>query len=111
MLLLSTVGMGTSDWVIAVGLGLSGAGLGLASPALTSLVTSAVNEQDVGVAGGMQQLMTQLGAVIGTTVMITIHESTMSSGVIQSYGFALLSGAFVAALGIVAAGASRSLKR
>ena len=83
----------------------------LASPALTSLVTSAVNEQDVGVAGAMQQLMTQLGAVIGTTVMITIHESTMSSGVIQSYGFALLSGAFVAGLGIIAAGASRSLKR
>jgi MFS family permease len=111
MLLLSTVGMGTSDWIIAVGLGLSGAGLGLASPALTSLVTSAVHDQDVGVAGAMQQLMTQLGAVIGTTVMITIHETTMSSGVIQSYGFALLSGAFVAGLGIVAAGASRSLKR
>ena len=35
MLLLSTVGMGTSDWIIAVGLGLSGAGLVLASPALT----------------------------------------------------------------------------
>ena len=111
MLLLSTVGVGTSDWVIAVGLGLSGAGLGLASPALTSLVTSAVNEQDVGVAGAMQQLMTQLGAVIGTTVMITIHETTMGSGVVQSYGFALLSGAFVAGLGIIAAGASRSLKR
>ena len=111
MLLLSTVGMGTSDWVIAAGLGLSGAGLGLASPALTSLVTSAVNEGDVGVAGAMQQLMTQLGAVIGTTVMITIHETTMGSGVIQSYGFALLSGAFVAGLGIIAAGASRSLKR
>ena len=111
MLLLSTVGMGTSDWIIAAGLGLSGAGLGLASPALTSLVTSAVHDQDVGVAGAMQQLMTQLGAVIGTTVMITIHETTMSSGVIQSYGFALLSGAFVAGLGIIAAGASRSLKR
>ena len=111
MSLLSTVGVGTSDWVIAAGLGLSGAGLGLASPALTSLVTSAVNEQDVGVAGAMQQLMTQLGAVIGTTVMITIHETTMGSGVVQSYGFALLSGAFVAGLGIIAAGASRSLKR
>jgi hypothetical protein len=59
----------------------------------------------------MQQLMTQLGAVVGTTVMITIHESTMSSGIIQSYGFALLSGAFVAGLGIVAASATRPLQR
>ena len=115
MVVLSTVGAGSSDWVVVIGLGLSGAGLGIASPALTSLVTSSVDSQDVGVAGAMLQLMTQLGAVVGTTVMITIHESTMGSAtgsdMIQSYGYALLVGACVAGLGLLAASAARPVSR
>ena len=63
----------------------------------------------------MLQLMTQLGAVVGTTVMITIHESTMGSGagsdIIQSYGYALLVGACVAGLGLLAASAARPVRR
>jgi len=66
------VGGGTPLWFIAVALGLSGAGLGVAFPALTSLTANAVAETDLGVAGAMQQLMNQLGAVVGSVVLSTI---------------------------------------
>jgi MFS family permease len=49
-----------------------GAGLGIAFPALTSLTANAVAETDRGVAGAMQQLMNQLGAVVGSVVLSTV---------------------------------------
>ena len=75
-------------------LGMSGAGIGMASPAMTSLVANAVNEDDLGVAGAMQQLLSQMGAVLGSTVMISVQEMTVgSTTVVRSYGIALLFGA------------------
>lgn len=56
-------------------LGLSGAGIGMSSPAMTSLVANAVDERDLGVAGAMQQLMTQLGAVFGSVIMTSVQQS------------------------------------
>ncbi|MFM9082638.1 MAG: MFS transporter, partial [Actinomycetota bacterium] len=96
MMMLSTVGAGSPDWIIAVALGLSGAGFGIAGPALGALVANSVDDETVGVAGAMQQLLSQMGAVLGSTVMISIHEMTASSGVVQSYSYALVSGAVTA---------------
>ena len=96
MIMLSTVGAGSPDWIIAVALGLSGAGFGIAGPALGALVANSVDDETVGVAGAMQQLLGQMGAVLGSTVMISIHEMTASSGVVQSYSYALVSGAVTA---------------
>jgi len=96
MIMLSTVGVGSPDWIIAVALGLSGAGFGIAGPALGALVANSVDDETVGVAGAMQQLLSQMGAVLGSTVMISIHEMTASSGVVQSYSYALVSGAVTA---------------
>jgi hypothetical protein len=56
-----------------------------------------VDDDTVGVAGAMQQLLSQMGAVLGSTVMISIHEMTASSGVVQSYAYALMSGVGTAA--------------
>lgn len=98
MVLLGTVGAGTPDWTIALGLGLSGVGFGIAGPALGALVSNSVDDETVGVAGAMQQLLSQMGAVLGSTVMISIHEMTASSGVVQSYAYALMSGVVTAVL-------------
>jgi predicted MFS family arabinose efflux permease len=111
MLLLALVGAGSSDVFIAGGLALSGVGLGLASPAMTALVANAVDDDDLGVAGAMQQLMNQLGAVVGSTVMISIHESTLSSGVIPSFSYALLAGAATAFVGMLLASRVQSTDR
>lgn len=111
MVLLALVGVDSSDVFIAGGLALSGVGLGLASPAMTALVANAVDDDDLGVAGAMQQLMNQLGAVVGSTVMISIHESTLSSGVIQSFSYALLAGAATAFVGMMLASRVKSTDR
>lgn len=111
MFVLSSVGVGSSDLVIVAGLALTGVGLGVAGPALTGLLSSAVDPEDIGTAAAFQQLMTQLGAVTGTTVMTMVHESTLSRGVVESYGYALWVGAFAAFLGLLAALRVNPLRR
>ena len=108
MLTLSQVTVGSSDLMIAFGLSLSGMGLGIASPALTALLVNSVENKDLGVASATQQLLNQMGAVLGAAVMVGVHEATLSSGVIRSYSFALLTGALSSGLGIFAASAVRS---
>lgn len=103
MVMLSFVGESTPGWMIALGLGLSGAGYGIAGPALGALVANSVDDETIGVAGAMQQLLSQMGAVLGSTVMISIHEMTASSGVVQSYAYALMSGAVTAVIATVLA--------
>ena len=111
MFVLSSVGVGSSDLVIVLGLALTGVGLGVAGPAMTGLLSSAVDPEDIGTAAAFQQLMTQLGAVTGTTVMTMVHESTLSRGVVESYGYALWAGAFAAFLGLLAALRVKPLRR
>ena len=104
------VGSETSLWFIVVALALSGAGLGIASPAMTSLTANAVDEADLGVAGAMQQLMSQLGAVVGTVVLGTI---SVGGGVddLGPYQRAFAVAAVVAAMGAIAASFVRSTPR
>lgn len=111
MLTLSQIGFGTSNFMIVLGLALSGAGLGIASPSLTALLANSVDNKDLGVASAMQQLLNQMGAVLGAAVMIGVHESTISSGVVKSFSYALLVGAVGSAVGILAAFAVRSTPR
>ena len=104
MLVLSSLANGSSDLLIVLGLGLSGIGFGIAGPALTALVANAVDDESIGVAGAMQQLLSQMGAVLGSTVMISVHEMTAASTtVVRSYGLALLSGAATATVAAVLA--------
>lgn len=102
MLLWATVGPGTGILFILVATAFSGLGLGTASPALTSLTANAVDPADIGVAGAMQQLMTQLGGVMGSAVLATLSVSG-STGNFGPYHTGFLVGAVAAALGGVAA--------
>ncbi len=110
MLMMSAISDGVADWFIVVALALSGAGLGIASPAMTSLVANAVDDTDLGVAGAMQQLMAQLGAVVGATVMVTVQAATGGS-LVEGYQHAFWVGAAVAGSGTVAAAFVRSMSR
>ncbi len=110
MVLWATVGLDSSYLFIVVATAFSGIGLGIASPALTSLVANAVDEADLGVAGAMQQLMTQLGAVMGSAVLATVSV-TASPDDMGPFHLAFAVGAVVAMAGCVAATFVRSTPR
>jgi EmrB/QacA subfamily drug resistance transporter len=104
MVALSSVAPGSSDLVILGALALSGIGLGCSSPALSASIANAVDERDLGVAGAFQQMVTQLGVVIGIQVMQTVAVvREASAGEVGAYGEAYLVGGLAAALGLVCA--------
>jgi len=104
MVALSTVAPGTSDLVLVGALVLSGIGLGCSSPALAASIVNAVDERDIGVAGAFQQMMTQLGVVVGIQVMQTVSVVRRSAvGEVGAYGEAYLVGGAVAAAGLACA--------
>jgi predicted MFS family arabinose efflux permease len=103
MLVLASLDEGSSAFVIAVALALSGMGLGISAPAMTATVANAVDDADLGVAGAMQQLTVQVGAVIGIQVMQTVQQAREPAGLVASFRLAYLVGAGVCLLAVLAA--------
>lgn len=85
-------------WV-AVPLGLAGLGMGAASPSLTATVANAVADEDLGVAGAAQQMLQQVGLVLGIQALSAIQAATESGGIERSYHIAFGVGAVVALVG------------
>ena len=110
MVLWATVGLDSSYAFIVLATACSGIGLGIASPALTSLMANSVDEADLGVAGAMQQLMTQLGAVMGSAVLATVSVTATPTN-LAPFHLAFVVGAVVATGGCVAATFVRSTPR
>jgi predicted MFS family arabinose efflux permease len=111
MIVLSTVREATPLWLIAFGLALSGLGLGMASPAMSALLANAVEDGQLGAASAMQQLVTQMGALLGATVMISVHEATIEQGILPSYANALVVGATLCVVAGLLASEVRSTDR
>jgi MFS family permease len=111
MLILSQINLGSSDLVIAFGLSLSGAGLGISAPILTALLANSVDDHDLGVASAMQQLLNQMGALLGAAVMIGIHEATIRSGTIKSFSYALFAGVISSGIAIFTSSAVKSTQK
>lgn len=103
MTLFAFVSVDSALWFVIIALALSGAGVGIANPALTSLVANAVDDRDLGVAGAMQQLMNQIGAVLGAVVMTTVQQATEGGGVTSSYHVAFAVAAGVAMVSLLSA--------
>jgi MFS family permease len=102
MLALASVAPGSSDLVIIGALALSGIGIGTSAPSLAASVANAVDERDLGVAGAFQQMMTQLGVVIGIQLMQTISVVREDAvGAVEAYGEAYLVGGAVGAVGVL----------
>jgi MFS family permease len=111
MIVMHSIGVDTHDWVIVLSLALTGLGMGIAAPSLTALLAASVKSSDMGVARAMQQLMSQMGAVMGGALMISVHDVTEKSGKVVSYSNGLLVGVVCAALAIVTASLVRSVDR
>lgn len=103
MVVFAAIDASTSLIVVIIALALSGVGVGIAYPAMTSLVANAVDTANLGVAGAMQQLASQLGAVLGSVVMTAVQAAREPDGLIASYSSAFTLAAIVAGGAAVAA--------
>ncbi|MFP5321170.1 MAG: MFS transporter [Acidimicrobiia bacterium] len=104
MLGLASLDGGSADLHVAGYLALSGVGLGMSAPALVAAIANAVDDDDLGVVGATQQMMTQFGVVVGIQVMQSTQAARASSvGELGAFGEAYLVGAAAAFLGLVLA--------
>jgi EmrB/QacA subfamily drug resistance transporter len=104
MILLGMIDVDATPAFIVLALALSGIGLGVSSPAMTATIANAVSDADLGVAAAVQQLSTQVGAVIGIQVMQTVQSSTTSgAGLVGSFANSYHVGAVAAGAAVVAA--------
>jgi hypothetical protein len=107
--LLSAVGLRTSDVFIVAALALSGVGLGISAPAMAATIANTVDPGDLGIAGATQQLLTQVGVISGIQIMQTVQVSQAGThSLIASYGTAYLVGAGVSVLAALCALGVRS---
>jgi MFS family permease len=110
MLLLVLSRPGSSLAALIIAIAFSGLGMGMASPSLSATVANAVPEHVLGTIGALQQLMVQMGTVIGTQVMVAI-VTTHGARTASSYRSAFLVALIVAALATVCASLCRRLPR
>jgi MFS family permease len=75
MFLLASNPPGQSLGALRIAIAVSGLGMGMAAPSLSATVANAVPENLLGTIGAVQQLMVQMGAVLGTQTMVAIATS------------------------------------
>jgi MFS family permease len=104
MIALAHVAPGSTDMAVIFGLALSGVGMGMSSPAMAAAVANAVDAQDLGIAGATQQMVNQIGVVLGIQIVQTVQVARAGvDGAVSSYHQAYLVGALAAAFGVLAA--------
>jgi MFS family permease len=98
MVVFTQVGLHPSLAVLLVALALSGAGIGIATPATTASASNEVSADELGVMSAAQQLVTQIGVVAGIQVMVTVQSSAHGGiGSLGAFHRAFVVGAVVAA--------------
>jgi len=85
---------------VVVALVVSGMGMGIASPALQASAANAAGTEQLGVASAAQQMVSQVGAVVGITLLATISaDAHVTTPFAWAYGV----GGALAVIGIAAA--------
>lgn len=101
---MASFGDSTSELSIVGALALAGVGMGIAMPPMSASVTVSVDAADYGIAGAAQQMMNQVGVVVGITVMQSVQQSRLPvDGLAGSYPWGYLAGVALAGLGLLAA--------
>jgi hypothetical protein len=112
MVVFTQLGEHPSQVVILGALALSGVGIGLATPTTVSSSSNEVAPDELGVMSAAQQLITQIGIVLGIQVMVTLQASGHGGvGSLASFHRAYAVGAVVAALAGVSAFFMRNTPR
>jgi MFS family permease len=97
--------------LVELALVLSGAGMGVAAPAIGASVANVVDQDALGVASAAQQLLLQLSTVAGIQVLETVQAASahgQSSALLHSFHVAFVVGATVAVLAVPCAAMLRS---
>ena len=103
-LLLTRIGIGTSQAEIVFLLAFAGVGVGIIVAPLMAMLTTAVDIRDLGVATATSQMMVLIGSAGGVQLMQTIQVSRLAhDGIARSYHTAFIAAAAVASLAIFAA--------
>jgi len=101
MLGLASLTAASSDLAIVGSLALAGVGIGMSAPALVAAIANSVDDDDLGVVGAMQQMMTQFGVVVGIQVMQTTQAARESAvGEAAAFRDAYLVGAAASLIGL-----------
>ncbi len=122
MFALAAVTAESGDAVVLFALALSGIGLGAVAPVMASTVANAVENRDLGIAGAAQQMMSQIGIVVGITVLLAVQRSDLDgTGLVEgdpgyaealgdSFTLAYAVGGAVCFLAVICASFVRSTK-
>ena len=86
--------------VFGFGLALQGAGLGLAMPSITSSISNAVPDKDLGIASAANRLTGQTGAAFGIMLLTMVYGGVTTG---SSFGRAYAVGVLLSALALAAA--------
>jgi hypothetical protein len=98
--------------MIVGGLALAGIAMGVSNPAMSSTVSHAVDEADLGIAGAAQQMIVQVGVTFGIQLMQTVQQVREGPAGLQgSYSQAYLAAAVIAGLCVIAAAGVRRSPR
>ncbi|QXC63109.1 MFS transporter [Aquihabitans sp. G128] len=101
---MATLGASSGVLTIMGALALAGIGMGIAMPPLAASVTVSVDDNDFGIAGAAQQMMTQVGVVFGIQLMQVAQQSRIDAvGRDASYHWGYLAGLVIAALAVLTA--------
>lgn len=112
MLWMATITTGSSPLMIVGGLALAGIAMGVSNPAMSSTVSHAVDESDLGIAGAAQQMIVQVGVTFGIQLMQTVQQVREGPAGLQgSYSQAYLAAAVIAGLCVIAAAGVRRSPR
>jgi len=85
--------------ILMIGLMLSGVSAGIGTPAYQTLVANSVEDQDLGIANGMNQTVMFIGMILGIQSMLAIAGSDPSTERLRA---TFIFGASIAALGYIA---------
>jgi MFS family permease len=103
---------GASNWAVMGALALAGVGLGVSSPSMAASVANAVEEENLGIAGAAQQLLTQVGIVAGIQLAETVQAARQGAvGVAASYHESYLLAGAACVLGLICGLFVRSAER
>lgn len=112
MLLFAALGRDASFWQVVVAQSLTGAGLGLAYPALASTVANAVDESDFGTISAVENMAWTVGSVAGMQLLQTVQQVRAERvGQAAAFGDVFLLASAVAVVALVLSGFVRSMHR
>ena len=111
LVLFATLHPSSGAWLIALALGLSGLGMGVAMPSSSSVMANEVKSSEFGVMSAAQMLAMQVGEVAGIQVLETVQQALVhrhhlnharpGPALLSTFQLPFAIGAGVAAIGFV----------